>query len=122
MNSDVFPTRENWLEPLVSCILDAPESLVAPLLVTDDGQIQHAGMNYDFKQSGFLPRCLHLLKGLDCSQLDQLTTDMRPYQVDALSGAALMFEKTRFLGTGGFDPIFGRGDFGRDCIQTEKHC
>ena len=58
-----------------------------------------------------LPACVHLFKGLDVYQLQQLSPDGMPYDVELLSGAALLFERERFLGLGGFNPVFGRGDF-----------
>ena len=44
-------------------------------------------------------------------QLTALSPEGLPYDVELLSGAALMFERRRFLELGGFNPVFGRGDF-----------
>ena len=48
---------------------------------------------------------------MDPSQVTTLNPDGLPYDVELLSGAALMLERRRFLELGGFDPVFGRGDF-----------
>ena len=111
LNSDVLPIQPGWLQPLFRTLLMLPEALVAPLLLTDDGRIQHAGMTAQSLGLGDLPACIHSLKGLDPSQLKTLSPDGLPYDVELLSGAALMFERQRFLELGGFDPVFGRGDF-----------
>ena len=111
LNSDVLPIQPGWMQPLFRTMLMMPGSLLAPLLLTDEGQIQHGGM--EMKPMGVqgLPACVHLLKGLDVEQIEQLSPDGLPYDVDLLSGAALVFERDRFLGLGGFNPVFGRGDF-----------
>jgi len=111
LNSDVLPIRPGWLQPLFRTRLMVPEAMVAPLLLTDEGQIQHAGMTAQPLGLGDLPACVHSLKGLDPQQLKALSPDGLPYDVELLSGAALMFERKRFLELGGFDPVFGRGDF-----------
>ena len=111
LNSDVLSLSVNWLTPLSTYLAENPDELVAPVLLTDDGSVQHAGMHVDVDLSSSLPRCVHSLKGLDPSQLNELSANSSPYSVDALSGAALIFEKSRFLSIGGFQPVFGRGDF-----------
>ena len=111
LNSDVLPIQPGWLQPLFRTLLMVPEAVVAPLLLTDDGRIQHAGMTAQPLGLLDLPACVHTLKGLDPSQLKTLSPDGLPYEVDLLSGAALMFERQRFLELGGFSPVFGRGDF-----------
>ena len=111
MNSDILPLSANWLPPLITSLEDDPNVVVAPVLLTDEGCIQHAGMTFDFESPGSLPRCVHPFKGLDPSYLNKFSTNMAPYSVDALSGAALMFRRERFLEYGGFDPVFGRGDY-----------
>jgi GT2 family glycosyltransferase len=58
-----------------------------------------------------LPACVHSLKGLDEAQLKQRYPEELPYEASVLSGAALMFDRERFLASGGFNPVFGRGDF-----------
>ena len=111
LNSDVLPIEPGWLQPLFRTRLMVPEAMVAPLLLTDEGRIQHAGMAVQPLGIGELPACVHSLKGLDPAQLQVFSPDGLPYDVEFLSGAALMFERQRFLDLGGFDPVFGRGDF-----------
>ena len=112
LNSDVLPIKPGWLAPLVKQQLESPRALVAPLLLYDNGLIQHAGMDVQRCVDGSeLPACHHPLKGLHLDQLQQLSPDGNPYRVEALSGAALLFERQHYLDLGGFDPVFGRGDF-----------
>ncbi|WP_186484160.1 rhamnan synthesis F family protein [Synechococcus sp. A15-127] len=111
LNSDVLPIQPGWLQPMFRTLLMMPQALLAPLLLTDEGRIQHAGMTAQPLGLQDLPACVHSLKGLDPSQLKTLSPDGLSYDVELLSGAALMFERRRFLELGGFDPVFGRGDF-----------
>ena len=111
LNSDVLPIQPGWLQPLFRTLLMVPEAVVAPLLLTDEGQIQHAGMVVEPLGIQDLPACIHSLKGLHPQQLEVLSPEGLPYEVALLSGAALMFERHRFLTLRGFDPVFGRGDF-----------
>ena len=48
---------------------------------------------------------------MDPAGLKTLSPDGLPYDVELLSGAALMLKRLRFLELGGFNPVFGRGDF-----------
>ncbi len=111
LNSDVLPIKPGWLQPLFRSLLLTPEALLAPLLLTDEGKIQHAGMEVQPLGMQGLPACVHSLKGLDEAQLKQRYPEELPYEASVLSGAALMFEREQFLASGGFDPVFGRGDF-----------
>ena len=108
LNSDVLPLSSGWLEPLQQVLMAQPQALVAPLLLTDTGLIQHAGMRRQDSVATGLPTCVHPGKGLSPQRLDN---QAEPLAVEALSGAALCMERQRFLGMGGFDPAFGRGDF-----------
>ena len=101
LNSDVLPIWPGWLQPLFRTRLMVPEAMVAPLLLTDEGQIQHAGMTAQPLGLGDLPACVHSLKGLDPQQLKSLSPDGLPYDVELLSGR-LMFERKWFLELGGF--------------------
>ena len=99
------------MQPLFRTLKMVPNAMVAPMLLMDEGQIQHAGMTAQPQGFGDLPACVHSLKGLDPAHLKDLSPNGFPYDVELLSGAALMFERQRFLELGGFDPVFGRGDF-----------
>lgn len=113
MNSDVMPIDSGWLDPLHQQIQAHPEQLLAPLLVYDTGLIQHAGMVTEVQDNGCrgFPANIHPYKGLAVEVLEQRDPDLKPFPVESLSAAMLLFERERFLGMGGFDPCFGRGDF-----------
>jgi GT2 family glycosyltransferase len=111
LNSDVLPLSDGWLAPLRQQLSDHPDSLVAPLLLLDSGLVQHAGMEARLEGSLQLPINRHPLKGLHPDQLLEIYPHRDPFQVQSLSGAALMFHRDYFLALGGFDPVFGRGDF-----------
>ena len=51
------------------------------------------------------------MKGVSLDQFVQASAGEEISHVYALSGALLAFNRDLFLGLGGFDPIFGRGDF-----------
>ena len=113
MNSDVMPFENGWFDALDQYSNDYPTALVSPVLLYDNYTIQHAGMHLGFSgaSSSPVPCNLHPMKGLSLSQF--LEKDPISYQNNsfALSGAVLAFDRNLFLSLGGFDPIFGRGDF-----------
>ena len=67
-------------------------------------------MGFSGNPSYPVPCNLHLLKGLSLSQLGNYV-DKDEWVVPFLSGAVLAFSRKLFLDIGGFEPIFGRGDF-----------
>jgi GT2 family glycosyltransferase len=112
LNSDVLPIQAGWLELLLDCMNGQPGALVAPLLLYEGGEIQHAGMEVEWSSPARdCTACIHPLKGLRPEGFTHLDPGADPFVVEALSGAALLFERERFLAMGGFDPVFGRGDF-----------
>lgn len=112
MNSDVMPSQPGWLDQLDQTCSHHPSALVSPLLLYDNDLIQHAGMELGFSGNSSYPvPCnLHLLKGLSLTQLGS-HLEMNEWHVPFLSGAVLAFSRELFLAIGGFEPIFGRGDF-----------
>ena|GEM_PF-2122764 len=113
MNSDVMPIAPGWLAPMHQRIQANPEQLLAPLLVYDNGLIQHAGMITEVQDNGCrgFPANIHPYKGLSIEELERSNPQFLPYQAKSLSAAMLLFERDRFLDLGGFHPAFGRGDF-----------
>jgi GT2 family glycosyltransferase len=112
LNSDIFPSQPGWLLPLLATHQEKQNALIAPLLMYENGLIQHAGMEVHWSDtSDGLPVCIHPHKGLDLSQLSHIQATATAYSADALSGAALFFDRKIFLDLGGFDPAFGSGDF-----------
>lgn len=113
MNSDVMPFENSWFDALDHFSSDYPTALVSPILLYDNYTIQHVGMHLGFSGASTspVPCNLHRMKGLTLSQL--LEKDPISYENNsfALSGAVLAFDRNLFLSLGGFDPIFGRGDF-----------
>jgi len=112
LNSDILPSQPGWLLPLLATYQENQNALIAPLLIYENGLIQHAGMEVDWKGTADgLPICYHPFKGLNIEQLRQNHRDVAYFSVNTLSGAALFFNQKIFLDLGGFDPAFGSGDF-----------
>ena len=113
MNSDVMPMTPGWLGPLHHHIQEHPNHLLGPMLVYDNGLIQHVGMTTDVQDNGCrgFPANIHPHKGLSVAELQRGNPNLSAFAVESLSAAMLMFERERFLEIGGFHPAFGRGDF-----------
>lgn len=114
MNSDIFPEESGWIDSLLSHLTAFMGALVAPFLTYETGLTQHCGMYValDGTMDAPVPCNYHRMKGLDSNQLlHNLSSDDVLSESEALSGAMLAFRKEDYLDLGGFDPIFGRGDF-----------
>jgi len=113
MNSDVFPISKGWIDVLHARLQADPDALVAPMLLYESGLLQHFGMHVGFDgfQTNPIPCNFHSLKGLHSSQLRLDNALDEIHEPLAVSGAVLAFQRDTFLHAGGFDPIFGRGDF-----------
>ena len=113
MNSDVFPDSSGWIDTLLDRLQTYSGALLAPYLSYETGELQHFGMHVGFEGSknAPIPCNFHSFKGLHPAQLC-LGVHMDGLQEpEAISGAVLAFYRDDFLYAGGFDPIFGRGDF-----------
>lgn len=113
VNSDVMPIREGWIKVLRNIWDDSPTALLSPVLLYDNHQVQHAGMKLAFSgvKTAPVPCNIHLMKGASFEQLIQDFSTNSVWSASALTGALLAFNRQLFLSLGGFDPIFGRGDF-----------
>ena len=108
MNSDVLPCADDWAGLLMES-LDNDTSLgaIAPTLLFPNASLQHGGMKpiqvlHDY---GFISN-IHPGKGL---RPDQPCSPQ--YLVESLTGACLILRREVLDEVGGFNPLFGQGDF-----------
>ena len=101
LNDDTKILDPNWLDELVSVILQKDVGVVGPKLVLSDGTIQHAGIAFLKTGSGFHPFMRHIENS---DSYHGLLNSMR--DCSAVTGACLMIKKEIFNKIGGFDNQF----------------
>ena len=113
MNSDVMPIQPGWLQEMKLVWTQDPTALLSAVLLYDNFRVQHCGMKLAFSgtQSSPVPCNIHSMKGVHLDQLNDYFQGIDVINVFAMTGALLAFNREPFLQVGGFDPIFGRGDF-----------
>jgi O-antigen biosynthesis protein len=108
LNSDAFPQEAGWLENLVEVLLANPQvGAVGPRLVTAEGSIQHAGMEFHRRSDLGIWINHHPNMGLDPALDPVKTLTMVP----AVTGACLAMRKRDFDAVGGWDTAYLIGDF-----------
>lgn len=110
MNSDVFPMARQGMGflPALSARLDASPGLgaVGPLLLYEDGTVQHAGMTYETVH-GLPPWPFPQHPGK--ARAPGASAGLQPAL--ALTGACLMLRQADWARLGGFDEGYVIGDF-----------
>lgn len=108
LNSDVLPFQNGWLETLCE-FADAQEKpgAVAPLLLYEDGGIQHAGMYFALDEATGHYENLHYFKGYPATH--PAAGESRA--VPAVSAACLLVERAAFENAGRFTTGYAIGDF-----------
>ncbi|WP_210483383.1 glycosyltransferase [Microvirga antarctica] len=107
VNSDVIPTANGWLEPLVVRLGGRNRiGAVGPRLLFEDGSIQHAGMYFAQDHRG---RWLnhHFHKGMPGSYAPAA----EPRIVPAVTGACLVMKRALYEQVGGFTEDYVIGDY-----------
>lgn len=107
LNSDVFPDTPDWIGRLVARLdEDASLGAVGPLLLFEDGSVQHEGMAIEpIPALGGLLFPLHVRKG------------WRPRSVAGvvrekfITGACMVMRRSLAQELGGFDESYAIGDF-----------
>lgn len=110
LNSDVFPGTPDWMERLVARLRDTPKlGAVGPLLLYEDGTIQHQGMRFErMAQFGDFHFPMHPGKGWRPPAIDDSS---ELYRADAITGACIVMARWLAQEMGGFDTAFPIGDF-----------
>ena len=113
LNSDVFPGTPDWMERLVVRLRDTPDlGAIGPLLLFEDGTIQHQGMRFErAPEYGDFRYPTHPGKGWRPRPHDTLNDDGGLKRADAITGACIVMARWLALEMGGFDPAFPIGDF-----------
>lgn len=106
LNSDVFPGSLDWLERLSARLEAEPElGVVGPLLLFEDGAVQHRGMFFErLEEYADWHFCQHLDKGL------RFSGGGLEYFI-SITGACMMLRRELAMQLGGFDEIYAIGDF-----------
>ena len=93
MNSDIMPISSGWLDVIISNLIENPCALIAPMLLYDNGLIQHVGMKLAFSGTRIapVPHNLHDMKGDSLAHFLHCHGDKHVWPVFALSGALLAF-------------------------------
>jgi GT2 family glycosyltransferase len=107
LNSDVFPGTQDWLEQLAARLeADPGLGVVGPLLLFEDGSVQHRGMFFErLAEFGNWYFCQHLDKGLRYTGGNELQRFV------SITGACMLLRRELAVQVGGFDEIFAIGDF-----------
>ncbi|MBV8520714.1 MAG: glycosyltransferase, partial [Acetobacteraceae bacterium] len=98
LNSDVFPRTADWLERLAAQLAKNPSlGAVGPLLLYEDGSVQHQGMTYKrLPELGNWLFCDHMGKG------KRQSSDGGLRQCLAITGACMVMERDLAQEMGGF--------------------
>jgi GT2 family glycosyltransferase len=107
LNSDVFPMTPDWLERLVARLeADASIGVIGPLLLFEDGTVQHQGMYFKrLPEFGNWFFCMHVNKGLRYGGGDELEAHL------CITGACMVLRRELAVELGGFDEAYVIGDF-----------
>ncbi len=107
LNSDVFGTDPDWIDRLVADLERIPEvGIVGPLLLFEDGSVQHQGMGYaPLPEFGNWLFPTHPGKGARPRGLSGLVRER------VITGACMVMTRDLATSLGGFDEAFVIGDF-----------
>lgn len=107
LNSDVFPDTPDWLERLSAWLQADPRlGAVGPLLLYEDGSVQHRGMFFErLPEFGNWWFCAHADKGRKVPDQEAVST------WPSITGACMMMERALALELHGFDEAYAIGDF-----------
>lgn len=107
LNSDVFPGTPDWMARLVARLeADATLGAVGPLLLFEDGSVQHEGMAFQpIPLLGDLPFPLHTRKGWRPRDTAGLVREQ------LITGACMVMRRSLAEQLGGFDEAYAIGDF-----------
>ncbi len=107
LNSDAFPGTDDWLERLAERLLGNPElGAVGPLLLYEDGSIQHQGMSFRrLSEFGGWYFGHHPGKGMQPAD----TKGMR--RCISITGACMLLRRDLAERLHGFDESYAIGDF-----------
>lgn len=124
LNSDAFPTKPGWIEELTDVLNSNPEyGVVSPRLLFADGSIQHAGMEFKYRNELSIWTNHHPYMGIDPS----LDPNSEATIVPAVTGACMIMTRTLFDSIDGWDTGYLIGDFEDSDLcfkirETGKHC
>jgi len=108
LNSDVMPIRGGWLSALLDVLHQEPATgIVGPVLLYEDGSVQHAGMALEpFQEWAGYRINVHPGKGLPFTE-----RDAPPRSVPAVTGACMALKRGFYDEMGGLDEGYVLGDF-----------
>ena len=124
LNSDAFPTNPGWVEQLTDVLnSNSDYGVVSPRLLFADGSIQHAGMEFVYRNELSIWTNHHPNMGIDPS----LDPHFEPTIVPAVTGACMLMTRSLFDSIGGWDNGYLIGDFEDSdlCFKIRekgKHC
>ena len=107
LNSDVFPGTPDWLDRLAAALeADPGTGAVAPLLLFEDGAVQHQGLTFRrLPEFGDWWFCHSVNKGRKFAGPGGVST------WPAVTGACMMMRRSLAEDMGGFDESYAIGDF-----------
>ena len=107
LNSDVFATEPDWLDRLLDDFARHPSvGIVGPLLLFEDGTIQHQGMRYEA-----LPEFSHWLFPIHPGKGSRPAPSRALSLHPAITGACMVMPRQLAHDLGGFDESYVIGDF-----------
>ena len=124
LNSDAFPTNPGWVEQLTDVLNSNSDfGVVSPRLLFADGSIQHAGMEFVYRNELSIWTNHHPNMGIDPS----LDPHSEATVVPAVTGACMLMTRALFDSVGGWDNGYLIGDFEDSdlCFKIReqgKHC
>ena len=124
LNSDAFPTNPGWVEQLTDVLnSNSDYGVVSPRLLFADGSIQHAGMEFVYRNELSIWTNHHPNMGIDSS----LDPHIEATIVPAVTGACILMTRALFDSIGGWDNGYLIGDFEDSdlCFKIReqgKHC
>jgi GT2 family glycosyltransferase len=107
LNSDVFPGTPDWLERLADGLAaHADIGAIGPLLLYEDGSVQHQGMSFkQLNEFGGWFFAHHPGKGLHPLRTSGL------HRCISITGACMLMDRSLAEEIGGFDEAYVIGDF-----------